>query len=61
MPHAIADEIVVEGPRFVMSRTPARVEVAGPTVGQHTSEILTEILGYDDERYVELVVSGALQ
>ena len=31
-----------------------------PTVGQHTDEVLREVLGYDDERIAGLRSSGAL-
>ena len=61
VPHPVAGELVVEGPRYRLSRTPASVETAGPTFGQHVNEILEDLLGYDEERFVELVVSGALQ
>jgi crotonobetainyl-CoA:carnitine CoA-transferase CaiB-like acyl-CoA transferase len=59
--HPTVGEIVIEGPRFVLSRTPADPLAAGPTLGQHTTQVLTEILGYDDERLVDLLVSGALE
>ncbi len=61
LPHAVHGEAVVEGPRVVMSRTPLDVSWAGPMIGQHTVEVLTEILGYDEERLVELLGSGALE
>ena len=31
-----------------------------PTVGQHTDEVLHEVLGYDDAKVAELRASGAL-
>ena len=31
-----------------------------PTVGQHTEEVLRDVLGYDDERIAELRAAGAL-
>jgi len=40
--------------------TPARVERAGPILGEHNDFVLGQILGYDDERISELVVEGAL-
>lgn len=61
LPHAAIGEITVEAPRFVLSRTPAEVNGAGPMLGEHTPTVLTEILGYDEERFVELLVSGALE
>lgn len=60
VPHAAHGDVTVEGPRYRLSRTPAS---AGPipTMGQHNTEVLTDILGYDDERMVELLISGALE
>ena len=52
---------VVEGPRAHLSRTPAVVANAGPSLGEHTYEVLTEILGYDPDRFAELLVAGALE
>jgi crotonobetainyl-CoA:carnitine CoA-transferase CaiB-like acyl-CoA transferase len=31
-----------------------------PTVGQHTDEVLREVLGYDDDRAASLRDAGAL-
>ena len=61
LPHPDLGAITIEGSRFVLSRTPALVEAAGPTMGQHTYEVLTEILGYDTEHFSDLLVSGALE
>jgi crotonobetainyl-CoA:carnitine CoA-transferase CaiB-like acyl-CoA transferase len=43
------------------SATPGGPRSAGPTFGQHNEQVLREILGYDDERVVELITSGALE
>ena len=59
--HPMMGQIVLEGPRVVYSRTPAEMTSPGPTLGQHTVEILTEILGYDEDRLVTLLTSGALE
>jgi benzylsuccinate CoA-transferase BbsF subunit len=58
LPHPSLGEITIEGPRFVLSRTPGSVSTPGPTMGQHTYDVLTQILGYDDDRFVELVVNS---
>jgi crotonobetainyl-CoA:carnitine CoA-transferase CaiB-like acyl-CoA transferase len=50
----------VEGSRLRLSRTPARTDHGPPTLGQHTWEVLTEVLGYGDERAAEVAASGAL-
>ena len=60
VPHASLGEVVVEGPKYRLSRTPA---VAGspPTLGQHTAQVLTDTLGYSETRMVELIISGGLE
>ena len=60
-PHAKQGEMVVDGPRFTLSRTPGRVDRAGPTFGEHTFEILTDMLGYDGDRIAELAVAELLE
>jgi crotonobetainyl-CoA:carnitine CoA-transferase CaiB-like acyl-CoA transferase len=41
------------------SRTPIVDPVAAPAVGQHTDDVLRELLGYDDERLIQLASEGA--
>ena len=60
VPHPLLGEFVVEGPRFSLSRSGVEAGPA-PTMGQHTQTVLTDVLGYDDERMVELLISGALE
>jgi CoA:oxalate CoA-transferase len=48
-PDALAGEIHVPGVAVKMSATPGRIGPV-PTPGQHTDEILRELLGYDGER-----------
>jgi crotonobetainyl-CoA:carnitine CoA-transferase CaiB-like acyl-CoA transferase len=35
--------------------------VPAPTYGQHTHQVLKEILGYDDDRIAALAAAGALE
>jgi crotonobetainyl-CoA:carnitine CoA-transferase CaiB-like acyl-CoA transferase len=42
------------------SRTPIADPVAAPAVGQHTKEVLGDLLGYDEDRLAELARAGAL-
>jgi crotonobetainyl-CoA:carnitine CoA-transferase CaiB-like acyl-CoA transferase len=58
--HPLLGAVVVEGPRFHLTRTPGRTTTPGPTYGQHAQQILTHFLGYDDDRIAELVIAGAL-
>ena len=49
VPDALAGTIAVTGKMIKFSRTPMVVGSA-PTVGQHTEDILTRILGYPEEK-----------
>ena len=59
-PHAIHGDALLESTRYRLSRTPARVERAGPTLGEHTEYVLAELLGYDADRIESLRAAGAL-
>jgi crotonobetainyl-CoA:carnitine CoA-transferase CaiB-like acyl-CoA transferase len=61
LPHAEMGEVTIEAPRAVFSATPALVTAPGPGIGEHTYTVLTEVLGYDDERFADLLVAGALE
>lgn len=43
-------------PKF--SRTPGRIEHAGPPLGAHTDDVLSELLGYDEDRIADLHARG---
>ncbi|MBW2295494.1 MAG: CoA transferase, partial [Deltaproteobacteria bacterium] len=49
-----------DGAATQFSGTPAAPSHAGPTIGQHTFEVLTDVLGYDDSEVAELAACGAL-
>ncbi len=52
---------MVEGPRSRLSRTPAHVGDAIPTFGADTQWVLSDLLGYEDERIAELAMAGVLE
>lgn len=58
--HPRLGKFTVEGPRAKLSRTPAAVRRAAPSLGQDNQYVLETILGYDESRISELVASGAL-
>jgi crotonobetainyl-CoA:carnitine CoA-transferase CaiB-like acyl-CoA transferase len=58
--HPTLGSFTVEGPRAILSRTQAGVRRAAPCLGQDNQHVLSEILGYDDDKISELVSSGAL-
>ena len=59
--HAKQGTTTVENSRFVLSRTPAAVTYGGPTLGEHSFEVLTETLAYDGDRIAELAVAELLE
>jgi crotonobetainyl-CoA:carnitine CoA-transferase CaiB-like acyl-CoA transferase len=61
VPHATLGSTVVEGSRFLLSGTPARMPEYAPTYGGDTARVLTELLGYNEARITDLVASGVLE
>ena len=58
--HPSLGKFTVEAPRAKLSRTPAAVRRAAPSLGQDNQHVLESILGYDETQISELVASGAL-
>ena len=58
--HAEHGSVIVERSRVVLSDTPARIDRGAPVLGQDTVEVLTRLLGYDEERLGLLFAAGAL-
>ena len=50
----------VEGPNVTFSRAPRRPAWAGPTLGQHNHYVLSDLLGYSEDRIAEVVIAGGL-
>jgi benzylsuccinate CoA-transferase BbsF subunit len=61
VPHAEFGDTIIEGTRFHLSLTPARIERGAPTLGEHTFEVLERILGYDADRIAELAAQEVLE
>ena len=59
--HDTVGEVTVEGSRFRLSRTPARIERAAPSFGRDNFAVLSELLGYDADRIADLAAAGVLQ
>lgn len=59
--HALHGTTTVEGSRARLSRTPARVERAAPTLGQDNQYVLETILGYSPEHIAALTAAGVLR
>ncbi len=52
--HPISGKIKVPGIPIKLSETPGNIRMTSPLLGQHTDEILKELLNYDDEKIEEL-------
>lgn len=59
--HPEGGPTVVEGSRFVLSRTPATYRDRAPSYGLDNELVLRDVLGYDDDAITALVASGALE
>ncbi|MFN2229512.1 MAG: CaiB/BaiF CoA transferase family protein [Anaerolineae bacterium] len=53
--------VEIVGSPFHLSETPGTVRTPAPTLGQHTEEVLCEVLGYERERIEELIEIGAVK
>ena len=62
LPHSVSGKGYVSliGSPVKMSATPVSYRNAPPTLGQHTNEILAEILGMDEEEYRDLAKKGVV-
>lgn len=60
VPHPTAGNMKICGNQIKLSRTPVTFERPAPLLGQHTSEILREFLGYDEAKVGELKSEGVL-
>jgi len=59
--HPACGKTVIEGSRFVLSRTRASISRPAPIIGGDNQFVLQSILGYDEARIGELLAAGALQ
>ncbi len=57
--HPLAGSVRTAGPIFKMTDSPTAAEKPSPMLGQHTSEVLSEI-GYNDSEIETLIESGAV-
>mgnify|MGYP002629646158 CR=1 FL=1 len=60
-PHGVARTVAVDAMPYTLSDSPDGFAWAGPTYGEHSMEILTDVLGYDGERIAELAIAEVLE
>jgi crotonobetainyl-CoA:carnitine CoA-transferase CaiB-like acyl-CoA transferase len=59
--HELHTKTWVEGSRFRLSRTPARIERTAPMLGRDNFYVMEQILGYDTDRIADIAASGVLR
>ncbi len=59
--HAEMGEVPYEGHQFRIAGYDNGPRFAAPCLGEHSLQVLQEILGYDDENLARIAASGALQ
>ncbi|MPY95940.1 MAG: CoA transferase [Acidimicrobiia bacterium] len=52
---------LVEATRFRLARTPGRPAFRAPLLGEHTFEVLSGLLGYDEDRIADLAAAEVLE
>ena len=60
MPTAEGRTVRLDGPAFLLSDTPARVRGPGPLLGEHTDQVLREVLGLEAEEIAALRADGVV-
>jgi len=58
--HEVLGEHLTDGTPAKLSRTPAQRRAAGPRLGADNEAILGDLLGYDDDARMQLLIDGAL-
>jgi CoA:oxalate CoA-transferase len=51
--HPVAGKMKVAGNPIIMSLTPGAVEQPAPLLGQHSEEVMKEVLGFSDSMIEE--------
>jgi crotonobetainyl-CoA:carnitine CoA-transferase CaiB-like acyl-CoA transferase len=60
VPHPLADTLRLVASPLKLSATPTLTHLAPPLLGQHTSQVLADWLGWEDQRIHAARASGAL-
>ena len=59
--HAEMGRLKYNGPAYRFEKTPSELRFASPRLGEHTEQIMTEILGFDDADIARFREEGILQ
>ena len=56
----VLGDLTIPGFPLRFSEQPERLDLVAPTLGQHNQEVLSEVLGYNSDRIVDLERAGVL-
>ena len=59
--HPVIGPMTWDAPAYRLSATPAYPQRPAPRLGEHNEYVYRELLGYSEEEFVELMVSGATE
>jgi benzylsuccinate CoA-transferase BbsF subunit len=59
--HAEMGRLKYNGPAYRFEKTPSELRFASPRLGEHTEQVMTEILGFDDAAIARFRQEGILQ
>ena len=59
--HAEMGRLKYNGPAYRFEKTPSELRFASPRLGEHTEQVMTEILGFDDAAIARFREEGILQ
>jgi crotonobetainyl-CoA:carnitine CoA-transferase CaiB-like acyl-CoA transferase len=57
---AISGKVKVPGSLFKFSKTPGNIRYPAPLLGEHNQEILSEMLGYTEEKITQFSNEGTI-
>jgi formyl-CoA transferase len=60
LPHPSGGTVKLVGSPMRMSATPPRYDAPPPTLGQHTEQVLQDLLGYSERQIGELRTKGTI-
>lgn len=58
--HSVIGNHTYDGHAFRFSKSPAQPKMPGPCVGEHNYEVYTDMLGFSDEEFANLVDEGVI-
>ncbi|MEE2875216.1 MAG: CoA transferase [Chloroflexota bacterium] len=58
--HKVIGEMLWDSPAFKLSETPAYPDAPAPLQGEHNEYVYKEILGFTDEEFIDLIVTGVV-